>query len=132
MNPDVTESILADLKRRRIPVEVKRAVEILLDKKAEDITVLKLREGGEMTDFLLLACGNSGRQNRAMADALVKQLGKLCHLHPFGMEGAEKGDWILVDYIDLVVHLFLPEVRKRYALEKLWMDARRYDFPSRD
>ncbi len=132
MNPETHQAALADLARRRLPADLKRAIELLLDKKGEELVVLKLKGGGEMTDYLLLASGDSARQNRAMADILVKQLAKEFHLHPFGIEGGERGDWILVDYIVFVVHLFLPEVRKHYALEKLWMDGRRYDFPPRD
>jgi len=126
------KAVLADLHRRRIPGDLMRAVELLLDKKGADLVVLKLKGGGEMTDYLLLASGGSARQNRAMADSLVKQLSKERRLTPYGLEGETKGDWILIDYVEFVVHLFLPEVRQRYALEKLWMDARRYDFFLRD
>lgn len=132
MNPEAVKAVLTDLHRRRIPGDLKRAVELLLDKKGLDLVLLKLKGGGEMTDYLLLASGESARQNRAMADSLIKQLSKERQLSPYGYEGGAKGDWILIDYVEFVVHLFLPEVRKRYALEKLWMDARRYDFSPRD
>ncbi|HNX98897.1 MAG TPA: ribosome silencing factor [Candidatus Aminicenantes bacterium] len=132
MNPEAVKAVLTDLHRRRIPGDLKRAVELLLDKKGLDLVLLKLKGEGEMADYLLLASGESARQNRAMADSLIKQLSKERQLSPYGYEGAAKGDWILIDYVEFVVHLFLPEVRKRYALEKLWMDARRHDFSPRD
>jgi ribosome-associated protein len=117
-----------DLQKRRIPSEIKKTVQILLDKKAEKITVLKLKGITEMTDFLIICSGTSTRQNNALADALQDTLKKELNLQPLGVEGKRLAEWILVDYVDFVINIFSVDWRKKYALEKLWMDAKRYDF----
>jgi ribosome-associated protein len=117
-----------DLQKRRIPSEIKKTVQILLDKKAEKITVLKLKGITEMTDFLVICSGTSTRQNNALADALQDTLKKELNLQPLGVEGKRLAEWILVDYVDFVINIFSVDWRKKYALEKLWMDAKRYDF----
>jgi ribosome-associated protein len=128
MKKDDFASLLEDLHRRRIPGGIKKAVEILLDKKAEKVTVLKLIGLSEMTDYLIVCSGNSARQNRALADAVRDNLKKDLQLQPLGSEGEAAAEWILVDYVDFIVNIFSAEWRKKYALEKLWMDAKRYDF----
>jgi ribosome-associated protein len=120
--------VLDDLQKRRIPVEIKKTVQILLDKKAEKITVLKLKGITEMTDYLVICSGNSSRQNNALADALQETLKKELNLQPLGVEGNRLAEWILVDYVDFVINIFSVDWRKKYSLEKLWMDAKRYDF----
>jgi ribosome-associated protein len=120
--------VLDDLQKRRIPSEIKKTVQILLDKKAEKITVLKLKGITEMTDYLVICSGNSTRQNNALADALQEILKKELHLQPLGVEGERLAEWILVDYVDFVINIFSVDWRKKYSLEKLWMDAKRYDF----
>ena len=122
--------IIQDLKKRKIPLEVKKTVEIMFDKKAEKITVLKLKGISQMTDYIVICQVNSGRQNQAVANHIRESLKKEFRLNPFGMEGEQKADWILVDYVDFIVNIFLPEIRERFAIEKLWMDAKRYDFYS--
>ena len=120
--------VLDDLQKRRIPGEIKKTVQILLDKKAEKITVLKLKGITEMTDYLVICSGNSTRQNNALADALQETLKKELDLQPLGVEGKRLAEWILVDYVDFVINIFSADWRKKYSLEKLWMDAKRYDF----
>ncbi len=128
MKVDDFERITADLKRRRIPSAVKQAIAIMLDKKAENVVALKLKGISDITDFMVICHGNSSRQNNAIADDIRKKLGKQFKLKPFGVEGAREAEWILMDYIDFVVHIFSAECRKKYSIEKLWMDAKRYDF----
>jgi len=128
MKKDDFASLLKDLHRRRIPDGVKKAVETLLDKKAEKVTVLRLKGLSEMTDYLIVCSGNSARQNKALADAVREHLKKDLQLQPLGSEGETAAEWILVDYVDFIVNIFSAEWRKKYALEKLWMDAKRYDF----
>jgi ribosome-associated protein len=112
----------------RIPEGVRKAVEALLDKKAEQVAVLKLKGLSEMTDYLVICNGNSARQNRALADAVRDGLKRDLRRLPLGSEGETAAEWILVDYVDFVVHVFSAEWRRKYSLEKLWMDAKRYDF----
>lgn len=128
MKKDEYDLILDDLQRRRIPPGIKKAVQILLDKKAEKVTVLKLKGLSEMTDYLVLCSGNSSRQNQALADAVKDNLKRDLQLQPLGSEGERSAEWILVDYVDFIVNIFSAEWRKKFQLEKLWMDAKRYDF----
>ena len=128
MKKDEYDRVLEDLQRRRIPDAVKRTVSALLDKKAEKIAVLKLKGLSEMTDYLVVCSGNSARQNKALADAVRDRLRNDLRMHPLGSEGETAAEWILVDYVDFIVNIFSAEWRKKYALEKLWMDAKRYDF----
>jgi ribosome-associated protein len=128
MKKDEFNLILDDLQRRRIPGGIKKTVQILMDKKAEKITVLKLKGLSEMTDYLVICSGNSARQNNALADAVKDDLKRELHLQPLGSEGERTAEWILVDYVDFIVNIFSAEWRKKYQLEKLWMDAKRYDF----
>jgi ribosome-associated protein len=128
MKKDEHTRVLEDLQRRRIPGGVKKAVQALLDKKAERITVLRLTGLSEMTDYLVVCNGTSARQNRALADAVRESLRRDLQRLPLGSEGEAAAEWILVDYVDFVVNVFSAEWRKKFALEKLWMDAKRYDF----
>jgi ribosome-associated protein len=128
MKSEEFEVITEDLKKRKIPTEVKQVVSIMLDKKAEQIVVLKLKGISDITDFMVICQGNSTRQNSAISADIQKKLSRQFKLKPFGVEGEREADWILLDYIDFVVHVFLEETRQRYALEKLWMDAKRYNF----
>lgn len=128
MKKDEFNLILEDLQKRRIPGEIKKTVQVLLDKKAEKITVLKLKGISEMTDYLVICNGNSARQNKALADAVKDHLKQELRLQPLGSEGERMSEWILVDYVDFIVNIFSPDWRKKYSLEKLWMDAKRYDF----
>ncbi len=99
--------------------QVAQAVaELLNDKKAEDIVILDIKSKASFADYMVIASGNVSRQVVAMAD-YVARFGKDHHLSPV-IEGTELGDWVLVDLGDVVVHLFRPEVRERYSLEKMW------------
>jgi ribosome-associated protein len=100
----------------------------MLDKQAERITVLKLTGLSDISDYLILCSGHSTRQNQAICDEIASSLGKEHKMKPFNIEGTNPGDWILLDYIDFIVHIFMPDMRDRYSLEKMWMDAKRYDF----
>ncbi|MCP5051644.1 MAG: ribosome silencing factor [bacterium] len=128
MKSEDFERVTADLKRRKIPSAVKEAVSVMLDKQAENVVVLKLKGIADITDFMVICHGNSNRQNNAIADEIRKKSGKQFKMKPFGVEGEREADWILMDYIDFVVHVFAAESRKRYSIEKLWMDAKRYNF----
>lgn len=128
MKKDEYERALDDLQHRRLPEGIKTAVSALLDKKAEQVTVLKLKGLSEMTDYLVICSGGSARQNRALADAVRESLKRDQRQLPLGSEGEAAAEWILVDYVDFIVNIFSAEWRKRYALEKLWMDAKRYNF----
>ncbi len=116
------------LKKSRLPSAVKRTVLSMLDKKGDRITVIKLIGLSDICDYMILCSGQSVRQNQAIADEIIARLSKELKTKPFNSEGKQTGEWILIDYIDFIVHIFNPEIRDRYSLEKMWMDAKRYDF----
>ncbi len=114
------------LTRRSLPADLKLAVEAGLDKKAEGVCVLDLRELCSFTDFFLIAQGNSSRQNAAISDEIEARL-KAAGSRPLRVEGRAAGEWVLMDYGDFLVHVFSPKSREFYSLEKLWGDAPRLD-----
>ncbi len=108
-----------------LPQAVRRAAQLTLERKAHDVVVLDLRKVSMATDFFLIATGTSDIQIRAIADHLTEELRKE-GVRPDHAEGAGGGRWILIDYIDFVVHVFHPETRSYYQLETLWGDAPRH------
>lgn len=128
MNLEKYKAVTRDLKSRRIPGTIKKVVSSMLDKKAEKVVVLRLKGINDITDFMVICHGNSPRQNNAISDEIQKKLKQEFAVKPFSVEGERESDWILIDYIDFIVHIFTEENRKKYSLEKLWMDAKRYDF----
>lgn len=106
---------------------VERGAELALDRKAEDVVALDLRGISSATDTFLIATGNSDVHVRAIAEHLIDELKKE-GVRPAHVEGMSGGRWVLIDYIDLVVHVFHPEARQFYQLEELWGDAPRRTF----
>lgn len=98
------------------------ALEAAQGKGAEDPLALDVREVASFTDTFLILTGRSDRQVRAIADA-VEQVLVESGEQPIGSEGQEEGRWVLLDFADLIVHVFQREVRDDYALERLWADA---------
>ena len=97
-------------------------VEIAADKKANDIVMLRTAEVTSMADFFVICSGRSDRQVQALARAIVDQLREQ-GIRPLGVEGLSSGRWVLVDYASVVVHLFTPQEREYYGLERLWSGA---------
>lgn len=101
---------------------VRQLAEAALERKAGDVLALVVGELTSFADIFLLASGTSDRQVRAIADAVV-EAAKAGGEAPLGIEGHDDGHWVLIDLNDVVVHVFLEEVRERYDLERLWGDA---------
>jgi len=97
-----------------------------IEKKALNPVLLELKEITSFTDYFLLLSGKSDRQVQAIAKAIEEALKKK-GVRPLGQEGTLGGKWVLMDYEDVVVHIFLEPVRKFYDLEGLWVDAPRID-----
>lgn len=100
----------------------RRAAAILLDHKAHDVVLLDLRPVTDMADFFIVASGTSDTHVRATAGHVVETLKKE-GLRVHSVEGLEQGRWVLLDYVDFVVHVFHPTLRSFYQLERLWGDA---------
>lgn len=98
-----------------------------LDKKALDVKVLEIKKLSSIADYLVLATGRSDRQVQAMADSVKQGMKPIDR--PLDMEGYEEGRWIVIDFGDVIVHLFQEEVRKHYDLDELWSRAPRVEIP---
>ena len=112
----------------KFPEEVRRAAELALERKAHDVSILDLRDISTATDYFVLVSGTSAVQVKAIADHVVDDLKKQ-GVRPQHLEGVRGGRWVLLDYVDFVVHVFHPQARDFYQLEKLWGDAPRWDAP---
>ena len=111
---------------KKLTAEVSKAVQAIHDKKGADVVVLDLRNTPAFTDFFVLCSGNSQRQVKAIADAVEEAL-RAAKLRPAHIEGYDRADWILLDYFSFIVHVFTPQTRSFYALERLWGDAERIE-----
>ena len=100
----------------------KRSAELALEKKCEDIKILDLRGLTSVTDFFVIATADSERKAKAAAEHVIDEL-KEDGERPMHVEGMDSMHWILLDYIDVVVHIFMPDERRFYDLESLWSDA---------
>jgi ribosome-associated protein len=112
--------------KKKLPAEVAKAVRAALDKKAADVVVLDLRNTSAFTDFFVLCSGTSQRQVKAIADAVEDAL-RAAKVRPAHVEGYDRADWILMDFFTFIVHVFTPQTRTFYALERLWGDAERIE-----
>ncbi len=98
------------------------AAKIALERHCTDVVVLDLRGKSPATDFFVIATGTSDRQTRTVADEIT-EYGKKHKFSIFGLAGYEQGKWVLLDFVDVVVHIFDREFRQYYDLELLWGDA---------
>ena len=98
--------------------KVREGLTAALDRKAAAVLVFNLTELTTLADYFVLTTANSDRQARAIADAIVERIGS-----PLSVEGLQTATWILMDYGDVVFHVFQAEARRFYALERLWGDA---------
>lgn len=106
---------------------MKLAAEAAKDKKARHVTVLDLRGLADFADYFLICHATTHRQVLAIADAISEKLEEDLSLSPGHVEGRRVGDWVLMDYIEFVVHVFVEEKRSFYGLERLWGDAPRWE-----
>jgi ribosome-associated protein len=104
----------------------RRLAAAALDRKAREVVALDVRALTSFADTFLLASGTSDRHVRAVADA-VREQSERDGAPPLGVEGYEEGRWVLLDFADVVVHVFLPDAREYYDLDRLWGDAPRID-----
>jgi ribosome-associated protein len=108
---------------------LKQIVDAALAKKADDVLVLDLRGLCQFTDYFVICHGSTSRQTSAIADAIEESLRADGSRKPKHVEGRRVGDWILLDFIDVVVHVFVEDRREFYGLERLWGDAPRVTLP---
>ena len=115
------------MKKSDLKLQVTAAIQACLDKKAEELSILEMEKGsGAFTDYFVLCSGTNPRQVQAIADEVELRL-KTAGVRPAHVEGYKQGEWILVDYVDFIVHVFSEKARKYYDLERLWKTAKRLE-----
>jgi ribosome-associated protein len=113
-------------KAPRLPSQIDHAVTAAEDKKAVNLVVLDLKKASGFTDYFVIASGTNTRQVRAIADGVMERLADE-GVKPAHVEGYDRSEWILLDYFDFIVHVFAPETRTFYDLERLWGNAERIE-----
>jgi ribosome-associated protein len=111
---------------RRFPAQVQHAITAAQDRKALDVVVLDLRPANGFADFFLICSGTNPRQIKAISDSIQEALAQK-QVRPAHVEGYDHAGWILLDYFDFIVHIFSPDARAFYALERLWGSAKRIE-----
>jgi ribosome-associated protein len=115
------------MKKNDLKRQVAEAIHACQEKKAEEITVLELEKGsGAFTDYFVVCSGTNPRQIQAISDEVEERLEK-AGLRPTHVEGYKQAEWVLLDYVDFVVHVFSDKARKYYDLERLWKSAKRLE-----
>jgi ribosome-associated protein len=115
------------MKKNDLKKQIDAAIQACLEKKAEELTILEMEKGsGAFTDYFVLCNGTNPRQVQAIADEVELRL-KSAGMRPAHTEGYRQAEWILLDYVDFVVHVFSEKARKFYDLERLWKTARRLE-----
>lgn len=105
---------------------LKTVAQSIHDKKGFNTIVLDVKGISTMTDYFIIAEGTVDRHVRALAMYIKDNLEEY-NFHPLHTEGLQEGDWVVLDYSDFVIHLFIPELREKYALEELWRDGKIVD-----
>jgi ribosome-associated protein len=114
-------------KKSELKQQVSAAIQACLEKKAEELSILEMEKAsGAFTDYFVLCSGTNPRQVQAIADEVEMRL-KKAGLRPTHVEGYTQAEWVLIDYVDFVVHVFSEKARKFYDLERLWKSARRLE-----
>lgn len=113
------------MKKSELKKQVSAAIQACLEKKAEELTILEMEKGsGAFTDYFVLCSGTNPKQVQAIADEVELRL-KAAGVRPNSVEGYNQAEWVLIDYVDFVVHVFSEKARKFYDLERLWKSATR-------
>ena len=99
------------------------AIDAIVDKKGFDVTIIDVREVSGVADYFVLCTGEVDLQIKAIVEGIKERIKEACQERPWHVEGAEHLQWVLMDYVDVVIHVFNPEKRAYYELERLWGDA---------
>lgn len=115
------------MKKSELKKQVAAVIQACLEKKAEELSILEMeKDAGALTDYFVLCSGSNPRQVQAIADEVELQLKKV-GIRPNHVEGYNNAEWVLLDYVDFVVHVFSEKSRKFYDLERLWKSAKRIE-----
>src|SRR5881392_1830894 len=115
------------MKKNQLKTQVTVTINACNEKKAEELTILELdKNSGAFTDYFVVCSGTNPRQIQAISDEVELRL-KRAGLYPNNIEGYRQADWVLLDYVDFVVHIFSETARKYYDLERLWKSAKKLE-----
>ena len=115
------------MKKNDLKKQVAQAINACRDKKADEITVLEMeKNSGAFTDYFVVCSGTNPRQIQAISDEVEERLQR-AGMHPAHVEGYKQAEWVLLDYVDFVVHVFSEKARSYYDLERLWKSAKRLE-----
>lgn len=105
---------------------INQAAQAIYDKKGMNILVIDVKGVSSMTDYFMIAEGTVDRHVKALSQNIIDEL-SLQGLNPLYVEGQQEGDWVVVDYSDFIIHLFIPELREKYSLEQIWKKGKIVD-----
>src|SRR5216684_1730968 len=115
------------MKKTNLKKQVSEAINACQEKKAEQISVLELEQGtGAFTDYFVVCSGTNPRQIQAISDEVELRL-KRAGVYPNSIEGYKQAEWVLLDYVDFVIHIFSEQSRRYYDLERLWKSAKKLE-----
>jgi ribosome-associated protein len=124
--PESEKATRDRLKAGGAPEELEHVLDAALERNARKVLILDLRGLSDVADYFVIASGDSDTHARAVADNILDRV-RAAGLRPVGVEGQHAGRWILLDFVTVIVHIFLPRVRDFYQLERLWGDAPRFE-----
>ena len=125
--PTASETTRIRMKKNDLKKQVSEAIRACQEKKAEDLAILELEQGsGAFTDYFVICSGTNPRQIQAISDEVELRL-KRAGVYPNNIEGHKQAEWVLLDYVDFVIHVFSESARKYYDLERLWKSAKRLE-----
>ncbi|MDA2927311.1 ribosome silencing factor [Acidobacteria bacterium AH-259-G07] len=108
---------------KKTKIVLKKVCQAIEGKKGDHVTIFDVSKISSFTDFFVICHGYNEKQNQAICDEIMEKLKKEAHLFPNHVEGYQHAEWILLDYLDFVVHIFSTRARQFYKLEKLWSDG---------
>ena len=124
---DAGRTITDCMKKNDLKRQIAQAITACQEKKADEITILELEKGsGAFTDYFVVCSGTNPRQIQAISDEVEERL-KKSGMRPTHVEGYKQAEWVLLDYVDFVVHVFSEKSRRFYDLERLWKSAKRLE-----
>jgi ribosome-associated protein len=122
-----TGALVLSMKKNGSKKQISEAIHACQEKKAEDLTLLELdKNSGAFTDYFVICSGTNSRQIQAISDEIELRL-KRAGVYPNSIEGYKQAEWVLLDYVDFVVHVFSEGARRYYDLERLWRSAKKIE-----
>ena len=123
----MTPATILEMKKNELKSQIIEAINACNEKKAEELTILELeKDSGAFTDYFVICSGTNPRQIQAISDEVELRL-KRAGVYPNSIEGFKQAEWVLIDYVNFVVHVFSESARKYYDLERLWRTAKKIE-----